>query len=131
MDIYTEQQLLDFLYQGNNSFEQQLKDRRSNVTHYNNEGEASGSDQNIRWYDSLNTRPQYAMFSQEWFEHLLVEEKARLAYFWNYYYQGDMPWLWAREADSTYSVPVAATEGLKTFRLINSRTEANPFGKSD
>ncbi len=107
------------------SFEYQLKNYTTSVAQYNQYGEFTGQYKNQTWYDSLKNG--YTFFSQEWFEHLIPEQKARLAYFWKYVYEGNMPWLWAKAASSTYEVVVAGTEAIASLRLINSRTESNPF----
>lgn len=75
---------------------------------------------------------QYEYGSQEWFEHLSNEQKARLGYYWEYYYKGyqggdKMQWLWARPVTTTFTHTIEGTEPLKSLRLINSRTETNPF----
>ena len=74
---------------------------------------------------------QYEYGSQEWFEHLNNEQKARLGYYWEYYYKGTngkkMQWLWARPVTTTFTHTIEGTEALKSLRLINARTEANPF----
>ena len=98
--------------------------------------------ENVSFYDSMYYRyyddgklkldlTKYEFGSQEWFEHLNNEQKARLGYYWEYYYDGyggkKMQWLWARPVTTTFTHTIEGTEALKSLRLINARTETNPF----
>ena len=87
-----------------------------------------------RYYDNGKLKldlTQYEFGSQEWFEHLNNEQKARLGYYWEYYYDGyggkKMQWLWAQPVTTTFTHTIEGTEALKSLRLINARTETNPF----
>ena len=114
-----------YYYLDDNGNEQKIKSME-NVSFY--------TSMYYRYYENGKLKldlTQYEFGSQEWFEHLNNEQKARLGYYWEYYYRGyqgkKMQWLWARPVTTTFTHTIEGIEAIKSLRLINARTEANPF----
>lgn len=123
------------------SFLNQLQswDNATNIWYYDAQGNKVGDSalystfyQSLYYNDYGVNLQEYPIGSQEWFESLNLEQKARLAYFWEYIYKSSnkIQWLWAQPATKPYTDTIPGKEAIKSFRLINSRTETNPFSSS-